>query len=132
MAWYALVVTIIAAWIDYKKLIIPHILTIPSIIVALIVAFLHGNGMAAVISGAIMFASLLLLLFLTGGGIGGGDVYLLTFLAMVVGFPTSHLLVLLALLVAFAWSLILRKRNGCIPLAPPIFVGYAILMMTNM
>ena len=124
---------IIILVIDIEHHLILNRVVYPSIVLAFLVLILTPNGgiISAVIGGVTGAGILLLLVLLSPGGMGMGDVKLAALIGLLVGFPQ----VFIALLICFvsggavAGGLLLTRLKGRkdpIPLAPFLTAGLII------
>lgn len=80
---------------DLRRRRISNWLTLPALVVALALALLVGgwggvtHGLAGALTGAAVAGGLFVVLWLTTGGIGGGDAKLMTAVGALVGFPAA-------------------------------------------
>lgn len=126
----AFIALIIAAWIDWKRRIIPDWLTLPLIGVAVLYHLFIGNLLVSILSGVFVLVVLLVLAMATKGGIGGGDIKLLTFLAIAIGFPMIGTLIMISFLMAILFAKIMNRKE--VPLAPAILLGFIIVVPLNL
>lgn len=119
-----ILILLVAAIVDYKKGEIPDWLTLPSLI--LLAGYRLYRWEIGYIGAAIYIAVGLTVLALMVGGIGGGDLKLLSVLGLAVGFPTIGWIVLLAFLLAIVYSMI--KKENEIKMGPIIFLAYLSLI----
>jgi leader peptidase (prepilin peptidase)/N-methyltransferase len=105
--------------------VIPNVVVYPTAILALIISiFLPGTGIVnAAIGGGIGFILFLLIVIISRGGMGWGDVKMAALAGLVTGFPQVFLALFLAVVaggLAAAALLLLRikKRRESIPFGP--------------
>lgn len=125
------IILIYIGFIDYKQKIIPDKLNILIAALGIInVIYDFGNIKSYLISAVSVFAFFLFLAMVTDGGIGGGDIKLLTALALIFGKD-----ILLVLLFTYTTSIIVLipglifkklKFNSSIALGP--FVAFGVLV----
>ncbi|MFH0847430.1 MAG: prepilin peptidase [Chloroflexota bacterium] len=118
------------AVIDLEHSIIPNKLTYPGAVVALIITSLNpALGLkSALIGGAVGLLTFLLIVILSRGGMGLGDVKLATLVGLATGYPQVLVALLLAVvsggLVAVALLLAKVKRlKEAIPFGPFLCLG---------
>ncbi|WP_326910698.1 prepilin peptidase [Sedimentibacter sp. MB31-C6] len=126
-----IIILIYIGFIDFKQKIIPDKLNILISILGIInVIYDFGNIKSYLISSVSVFAFFLFLAMVTDGGIGGGDIKLLTALALIFGKD-----ILLVLLFTYTTSIIVLipglffkklKFNSSIALGP--FVAFGVLV----
>lgn len=93
----ALLVALLVASVidDLRRRRISNWLTLPALLLAFVLALADGgwggltHGLAGALSGAAVAGGLFVLLWLTTGGIGGGDAKLMTAVGALVGFPAA-------------------------------------------
>ncbi len=126
--WLALIVSGIAAGTDLKWRRIPHFLTIPSIVTAVVFHFREGLSVWELVWGIVPAAILYLIAVATHGrGLGGGDIMLVLLIGIAVGGIFTWVCLLLAFLfgaiVLVGTFLIFQKQITEYPLAPFLFLG---------
>jgi len=137
-AFSAYLVVLAAAVIDFKTHKIPNILPLAlcilRILISVILSLLGRTEWSELVGYLIGGIIMLLILLLAGkiakGGIGGGDVKLLSALTFVCGLYIGTYTLLLALLLTLVWFGVRRLRNigtpkDRIPFGPFICIGYA-------
>lgn len=118
-------VLLVAAVIDYRKGEIPDWLTLPCCF-GLGVYRLHQWEPRYII-GAVYVSMALTILAFIFGGIGGGDLKLLTFLGLSIGFPAIGWLVFFAFLLAMVYCKLKRKKE--IRMGPIILLAYLAIIV---
>lgn len=115
--------------IDIKKRVIPHW----GILALFLISFFSADNLFASLCWCIYaFAGLSLGYIITKGGIGGGDVKLLTALAFHLGaaFPILLGYLLITSLLGFLAGFIsCRKIKVSLPLAPFILIAYILMIV---
>jgi leader peptidase (prepilin peptidase)/N-methyltransferase len=122
-------------FIDAINQIIPHVLSIPLLISGIILAIIPGNDVGivnALLTGVIVFSLLLLLAWayqkLRGvEGLGGGDIWLLTGLAIYFGLTGIPYIFLLSALMGIIYFLIFVKDKSK-PFAYGTFIAVAAII----
>lgn len=132
------------AWIDSKEQIVPNAYLIRLLVVAVIwllirIIFAGISGktfvnivFAAVFGAAVMFIPMFLGYVISGGGVGAGDVKLLSIIGVFLGFRGSYILLLLAFFISTVYCVvqIIRKKinlKSHLPFVP--FLATASVMM---
>lgn len=132
------------AWIDSKEQIVPNAYLIRLLVVAaiwliirIILAGISGETFAnivfaAVFGAAVMFIPMFLGYVISRGGVGAGDVKLLSIIGVFLGFRGSYILLLLAFLISTVYCVvqIIRKKinlKSHLPFVP--FLATASVMM---
>ncbi|MDT3417160.1 prepilin signal peptidase PulO-like enzyme (type II secretory pathway) [Brevibacillus aydinogluensis] len=126
MLIYACLILLICSWTDWKRRIIPDVVTYPSIILALIYQLFWGNIWMAMLSGLLVFGVMWVLVIVLKGGIGGGDIKLSTFLAIALGYPLINPVLMVSFLLAIGYGKLFNQRE--VPLAPAILLGFIIIV----
>jgi leader peptidase (prepilin peptidase)/N-methyltransferase len=142
LAFYACLFTIIFV-IDLEHGLILNKIAYPGMVVALLLALYplpwlnEPMGMRiayAALGGAIGFAIFLLIVILSRGGMGWGDVKLAALVGLVTGFPLVFLAVIMAAILGgiVAVALLIarkRKRRQTIPFGPFLAVAAMVTML---
>jgi prepilin signal peptidase PulO-like enzyme (type II secretory pathway) len=137
--------------IDWEKGLILNRLVYPSMIAALLFSiFLHGDikvfillgrivqlppGIAdAAIGGAVGFGLALLILVISRGGMGWGDVKMAALIGLVVGFPLVFSTLIMAAVLGGIVAVILlllkkKKRKETIPFGPSLSVASIVTLI---
>jgi len=126
--------------IDLEHGIVPNKIVYPSMAVALVLSALLSQTMTvpgivqAAIGGGIGLVLFLLIVLISKGGMGWGDVKLAALIGLVIGFPLVFVALLLAVilggLVAVTLLLFkLKKRKEGIPFAPYLSLGAMITLL---
>lgn len=122
-------------FIDAFQQIIPHVLSIPLIVIGLVLSLIPGNDigvMNAVLTALFVFSLLLLLAWsyqkLRGSeGLGGGDIWLLTGLSTFFGVTGIPYIFILSALMGIVYFLIfIRQKNR--PFAFGTFIAVAAML----
>ena len=111
-----------ASWIDIKKSIIPHWLNFSGITLAILIHLWNGEVLHFLLSGAFIFIFSVLLFLLLGNGIGGGDIWLMTFVGIAFGSPISNFIIMGAFLLAIIKVVITKKKE--IQFAPFVLASF--------
>ena len=105
------IAVIICGIIDYKKYIIPNIITVPLIIAGLIIQTYHQNWTNVLFALTVGFV--VLALAAITGGIGGGDVKLITALFLWSPLPDCLNIIIASSLIGIVWGVVKKiKVNG--------------------
>ncbi|QDX91021.1 hypothetical protein EEL30_00690 (plasmid) [Brevibacillus laterosporus] len=112
----------VASWIDIKKSIIPHWLNFSGIFLAILIHLWNGEVIHALLSGACIFIFTVLLILLIGDGIGGGDIWLMTFIGIAFGLPISNFIIMGAFLLAIIKVVITKRKE--IQFAPFVLASF--------
>ena len=118
--------------IDLRQHRLPNVLTLPGAAVILLVACLHGRGVAALWGAAALAAVYLLMHLLAPAAMGAGDVKLALGLGAVTGALGVGAWVLAALLapvVTAVWGLVTRAR--VLPHGPSMCLATALVLVIS-
>lgn len=113
--WVFTVILLAAAIIDLDHGIIPDHLTYPGIVIGLILSCFTTLGLLQALGGTLVFGGLLyLVLFLSNGGMGGGDVKMAAMIGAFTGLAGSAVTIMLASLAGaiFGSILIAVTKSG--------------------
>lgn len=123
-------------FIDLERQLVPDKIVYPAILVAAAFSFLLPGltPLRALLGGAAGAGIMLSILIVSRGGIGMGDVKLMAFLGLAVGFPHVLILLLLAVIAGglVATALLLsrtRGRRDAIPFAPFLVSGGFLVLL---
>ena len=105
---FALILAVCGA-IDARKYIIPNLITIPVIILGLAYQVYHKGYINLALAAAVAAIAIIVAL-LTKGGLGGGDLKLLTGLALWLKLPQFLHVVLISSFIGIAWGLVRKIR----------------------
>jgi leader peptidase (prepilin peptidase)/N-methyltransferase len=150
MAFYCCLFIVLLV-IDWEKGLILNRLVYPSMIAAILISiFLHGRisifmlgsslvllppGIAqAAIGGAIGLGMSLLVVLLSRGGMGWGDVKMAALIGLVVGFPVVFFTLIIAAILGGIVAAILlllkkKKRREAIPFGPSLSVATIVTLI---
>lgn len=112
---------LLASYIDIKKRIIPDTINIIILIIAIVIN--KGNIKNNIIPALIIFLITYIVAYITNDGFGGGDIKLLTALALYIG-DKIYIITLIAAVTGLIIGLIKKQKN--IPFGPYIAFGYII------
>jgi len=126
--------------IDLERGIIPNKIVYPSMVVALVISALLSRTMTvpgiaqAAIGGGIGLLLFLLIVLISRGGMGWGDVKLAALIGLVTGFPLVFVALLLAVVLGGLVAVILllfklKKRKEGIPFGPYLALGVMITLL---
>ncbi|WP_326911550.1 prepilin peptidase [Sedimentibacter sp. MB31-C6] len=124
------------AYIDYKQKIIPDKLNIIIVLLGIINTMIDFKNCKVYIAlAAIIFTVFLFIAIVTDGGIGGGDIKLLTALSLIFGISMLEIIIF-ALLIASIISIYLiivrkQKYNSSIALGPYICIGVFVSLIDS-
>jgi len=116
------------SYTDLKKRIVPDGAVILLLIYSL---FLIEDIKQSLLFGLFIFAVQLILAVISDGGIGGGDIKLMSVMAFMMGYDIALMALPLAILMIFAmaYSIITKKGlNYSVPFVPYIFISYCITL----
>lgn len=122
---------IVISWVDLNQCLIPDSLTLLLLLAGLVYHFIGGD-LSLVNRGIGMaggFLALFLLVLLSRGGLGGGDVKLMAAMGFWLGFPAVfYALFLGALLGSIAGTILIilgrKQRKDYIPFGPFLVMGF--------
>lgn len=131
-----LLMLVVATYIDVNNKIIPNKLNMAALIIGFVLWIIEGSNIYYIISFGIAFIVLMAIAFITDGGIGGGDIKLMSTLGLYVGILDWMIMVLIALLSALAiviTRIIISRKNlkEGIAFAPYILIGYVSTLFIN-
>ena len=126
--------------IDLEHGIIPNKIVYPAMAVALVISVLLSQTrtvpgiVEAAIGGGIGLGLFLLIVLVSKGGMGWGDVKLAALIGLVTGFPLVFVALLLAVILGGLVAVILllfklKKRKEGIPFAPYLSLGAIITLL---
>ena len=138
-AFYCCIFLVIMV-IDLERGIIPNKIVYPSMAVALVISALLSQTMTvpgiaqAAIGGGIGLILFLLIVLISKGGMGWGDVKLAALIGLVTGFPLVFVALLLAVILGGLVAVILllsklKKRKEGIPFGPYLAIGAMITLL---
>lgn len=110
--WGCLIPGLYLAYTDMTKRIIYDIVTIPMIIGGLVYGVYAGNLLQVLCGVVFGFTVSFVAAWVTNGGIGGGDIKLLTALGAWLGFWNLVSIILISVLLAVIWDVLRQLKNG--------------------
>ncbi len=109
--WIFTVILITTAFTDIDEGIIPDLVTYPGIVIGLFLS-IFTIGFKSSALGAIVFATLLLIIALVSrGGMGGGDIKLAGVIGAFIGLSGSILTLFISSLAGGIWAVVLLSRG---------------------
>jgi leader peptidase (prepilin peptidase)/N-methyltransferase len=125
---------IIITVIDLEHQIIPDVITLPGIILGLLINFFLGQGLINYLIGSLVGGGLFFLVaVMSKGGMGGGDIKLISMLGAFLGWFNILLTILISSFLGAVIGLALiiikkKKRKDPIPFGPFIALGAMIVI----
>lgn len=129
------IILAVAFYSDIKGRIISNKLNLIALILGIVIWIIQGADLYYFISLLLSFTALLLISFITNGGIGGGDIKLLSVIGLYIGILDWLILFILALVSAliFIGTVYVTKNKLIknIVFAPYILIGYVGILLLN-
>ncbi len=111
VGWVFTVILLAAAFIDLDHGIIPDLLTYPGIVIGLALSY-FSLGFVPALWGTLAFGGLMLLVaFISNGGMGGGDIKMAAVIGAFTGLAGSAITILLACLTGAIFGLTVMAVN---------------------
>lgn len=116
-------ILVVLALIDFKYKIIPDKLNLVLLFMAILFIATNNNILESLKSGLLAGGLFFLIAFITNGGIGGGDIKLISILGLILGFYPIIIVITFTFILAAICSIILllfkkTSLKTSIPLAP--------------
>lgn len=124
-----MVVLSYVSYTDLKNRIIPNEAVLTLLIYSF---FIIDNYKQSIVMGLFVFLLHLVLAVITNGGVGGGDIKLMSVMAFMMGFNVTFLVLPLAVMMVLTAIYCITTRKGLkytVPLAPYIFLSYITLLV---
>jgi Flp pilus assembly protein protease CpaA len=127
------VVLILASITDLRHEVIPDKLTYGSIIIGLLIRYFYHDQsfMSYIICSFIVGGIMYLAAIISNGNIGGGDIKIVAFIGLLIGFPLIYFALFVSFLIASIYGIFVLIRHGkikvIIPAAPFLAIGTLII-----
>ena len=123
-------------FIDLEHQIVPDVITYPGIAVGLLLGAAGGRFVDAALTSAVAGAFFLLIILVSRGGMGGGDVKLAALLGAFLGWPNTGVAIFAAFVLGAAAGVFLlatrrRSRKDPIPFGPALAAGGVIALFAG-
>lgn len=126
---------LIAMFIDLRFMILPDVVMIPSIVISIIYAFIHGFPYNLIT--ALIFASMFYILrVIFKGGLGLGDVELIIIISLLLGFYRTLSVIVVSSFIGTLYGIYLIKKGRAemkskIPFGPFLITSFLLVAIFN-